>query len=98
MNIETKQQRRKRYLKKVRSGRCVSCTNAASKGSVYCDHHRQYNREKSARHNKKRLQRYIKEHRCTRCSAPLEENEGRTCMNCNDPETKYRNGGIYATY
>lgn len=82
------------YRRHLKLGLCVKCMREAVRGKTLCIMHLQKARINAHKNNASRRQKYIKEHRCTRCSAPVEDGS-RTCMNCRDRNTKYR-GGIYA--
>lgn len=86
MPYNTKEKRnayqRKRRKEKILKGICEECWKPATGGSQLCAKHREIYRLKNIRNNDKYRERLAKERRCVRCATPLEEDEGRTCMNC----------------
>jgi predicted nucleic acid-binding Zn ribbon protein len=80
----TKNERDREYYKiKSLEGMCVYCwTKPAHACFVGCEECLDKRRKRAKALNKKSVARYIRERKCTRCSAPLEEEEYRVCFNC----------------
>lgn len=95
MDTHKRVSRISRVLKVLR-GLCRDCPNPAIPGKILCAKCRNKRNENSKKYMRKIRERYIIEHRCTRCGAPLEADEKRTCFNCRHKATKYKHGGIYA--
>jgi hypothetical protein len=73
-------------------GMCRTCyIRPAMEGIKACEQCR----ETYIKRLKKRTKEYKENNQCPRCGAPLEEDEGTMCFNCNHKDTKYRNGGIF---
>jgi hypothetical protein len=73
---------RRRYMALHRkTGLCLWCSRPASGRTSLCDHHREKERQRSAKKKQVFVERYLKEGRCVRCSTPLdpEMDEGMTC-------------------
>lgn len=87
---------RKRRKMKILKGICEECWEPAIGGSQLCAKHREIYRLKNIRNNDKYRERLVKERRCVRCGTPLEDDEGRTCMNCNGK--RERKEMTYATH
>lgn len=74
------------------NGICYQCYHRpAENGIGMCSSCQEVGKERHRRNRQKR----IKERLCTRCGAPLEEGEYRTCVNCSHFSTKYLYGGIF---
>lgn len=85
----------KRLSNFLKYGTCIKCNQLAINGTQLCEKHLLYYRARVAK-KYKREQQYRIEHRlCSRCRVPLEDGEGRTCMNCSNP--KLRRDTAYAT-
>jgi hypothetical protein len=69
-------------LKHFKLGLCIECPNKALAGKLKCAECTEKQNIRNMKNNKISKQRYIDEGRCYMCSAPLDENEGRTCCNC----------------
>jgi hypothetical protein len=75
-------------LKKVRRARrkaqglCVYCGEPALPGRGQCAAHAEYNNRGRKEKNQATRKRYAETRRCVRCSAPLDDLEGKTCINC----------------
>lgn len=79
---------RRRYWEHKLAGICVECDKPAVAGKCVCEKHLTRYREKSRRRNKINYQHCIDNRLCVRCWTPLEEDEGRTCMNCSGRKTR----------
>ena len=86
----------KKRREKILNGICVRCLLPAIGGFIVCAKHREKDIIKSLRYNNIYRERLIRDRRCVRCAVPLEEDEGRTCMNCS--HKKLREEMVYATH
>jgi hypothetical protein len=94
--IMNKELKRKEYYRRKASGICVKCLSNTVGATTMCAKHREIYRLKDEKYNKKYRERLVKERRCVRCATPLEEDEGRTCMNCSGK--RERKEMIYAAH
>lgn len=92
MSEDPAKRRARRKLRKA-LGQCIDCGEPTSEGitrCAFCNREKQYydglyrdrHRDKLARENRERRQRWQEEGRCLRCGAPLIEDETEYCMAC----------------
>ena len=78
-----------RYFKAILSGLCGLCYKRPSiGGKKHCKRCGDYRAKKQKEKNIKKRKRYLEQHRCLSCSAPLEEEDTRYCFNCRHGDTK----------
>jgi DNA-directed RNA polymerase subunit RPC12/RpoP len=71
-----------RYYRRIAQGLCCECGDGSVLGTTMCEKHLIIYRKKGVRRNKGDRQFRIDNRLCSRCSTPLEAEEGRTCQNC----------------
>jgi hypothetical protein len=70
------------YHKKLINGICVRCSEPPINGTVMCLKHLLDYRNQAIKKNERYRKYCVENRKCTRCGTPLEEEEGRSCMNC----------------
>ncbi len=63
-------------------GLCIHCGRPAMPGRGQCAAHAEYNNRGRKEKNQATRKRYAETRRCVRCSAPLDDLEGKSCINC----------------
>jgi hypothetical protein len=78
-----------RYFKAILLGLCGLCyKRQPTGGKKYCKKCLDVRALNKKSFNIKQRKKYLEQHKCLSCSAPLEEEDTRYCFNCRHGDTK----------